>query len=227
MKRRTILIIALANAVAAQTSSDIVPEIGQTMKQNLEVLRQYSYKRRTEIEVKGKSRGARVELVRYVDGRLETVPLETPPSQAGPGRQGGLRGRIIQNKKEAMKEDVERLTNLLHRYVSPDTNSMRMVLDKAAVSRTDPQPEASIKVVAAGLVEPSDSFTLTWSAAEHRPEKIEIRTALDGKPVNAMVDYGCLPNGPFYAARTVVSDAKDDLRITLETFDYAHGGDVR
>jgi hypothetical protein len=222
-KRNTILLLALAAVAAAQTVPGAKPAIGQKMKQNAEALKHYTYKRRTEIEVKGKSRGTRVDLVRYVDGKMETVPLETPSRPAQSSRGGGLRGRMVQkkiaSKKEKMKEDVERLKSLLRSY-SPGSDSMRAVLEKAVISRTGPEPNADIKVVTTGLAKPSDSFTLIWSVTNHRPAQIEIGADLDGKPVRITVEFAALPDGTFYAAHTVVSTPKKDINITMDTFDY-------
>jgi hypothetical protein len=62
-----------------------------------------------------------------------------------------------------------------------------------------------------------DSF---WSVAAHRPDKIEIRTQLDGKPVEATLEYVPFPENSFYVARTMISEAKKDIQISIDTFDY-------
>src|SRR5205823_12055985 len=112
-------------------------------------------------------------------------------------------------------------------YVSPGSENMRAMLEKAKISRTGPEPDASVKIIATGVLQPADSFTLTWSVVNRRPEKLEIRTKLDGKPVSAMVEYASLPAGLFYAAHTVISAPKKDLVIDIDTFDYARSGGAR
>ena len=222
--RMIILLLAFATMVAARVVSEATPAIGRKMKQNAATLQRYTHKRRTEITVKGKSRGARVDLVRYIDGKAETVPLEAPPRPAQSSRARGLRGRMIEpkieNKKEEMTRDVAHLKNLLASY-SPGADSMRQVFEKAAISRTGSGPAADIKLVANGVVKPSDSFTLLWSTADHRPKEIEIHADMDGKPVAITLQYAALPDGTFYAAHTVVSAPKKDVTITIDTFDYA------
>ena len=75
-------------------------------------LKRYSYKRRTEIKTKDKS-FARLDLVRYVDGKMETIPLETPTRPDQSARPRGLRGKIaekkIEQKKDEMKQEREQL----------------------------------------------------------------------------------------------------------------------
>ncbi len=122
---------------------------------------------------------------------------------------------------------MKRLTNLLHSYTSPGSDSMRKMLESAAISRTGPGPDADVKVVANGLAKPSDSFTLIWSVVNHRPAQVDIRAEMDGKPVRITVDYAGLPDGPYYAAHTVISAPKKDLVMTVDNFDYSSAGDAR
>jgi hypothetical protein len=218
-----VLMMILCAAMPGQTDPEAAPAIGQKMRENADALKQYSYKRRTEIRFKDKSRVS-VEEVRYVDGKIQTTTLETPapPAAAGGGR--GLRGMMarkkIEEKKEEMKEEVDRLKSLLQSYTPHGSDSMRQILEKATISRTGPGQDADITVAATGVVQPSDSFTLVWSAASHRPRKIEIHTELDNKPVQLAVDYSALPNGVFYPARTTISLPAKDLTVTVESFDY-------
>jgi hypothetical protein len=85
----------------------------------------------------------------------------------------------VESKKEEMKEEVEHLKSLLQKY-SPGSDSMHATLEKAAISRTGPEQNADVKIVAAGAKKPSDSFTLIWSVANHRHAQIEIRADVDG-----------------------------------------------
>jgi hypothetical protein len=230
MKYIMVLAMACAMIAAAQTPPANGLGIGKKMNQNAEALKHYSFKRRTTIAVAGNLRGARVDLVRYVDGKTETIPLEMPTQPNRSGR-GGLRRMIVEKKiakkKEEMKANMERLESLLHSYTSQRFDSMGSLLQKAAISRTSPGPNADVKVVATGLRQPSDSFTLIWSVMNHRPVEVDIRAELDGKPVHLTVDYASLPNGPYYPAHTTISAPKKELLITVDTFDYEVSGDAK
>jgi len=207
---KILLALFLATVATAQTPATNDLAIGQKMKQNAEALRQYTYKRRTSIEAKGQPRGARLDLVRYVDGKMETVPLESPqrPEQSAGGR--GLRGKIVQNKiekkKEEMKEEREKLTALLHTYLSAGS------FEKATISKVGDD----VKVVAPNM-------TLIWSVANHRPVRMEIHAELEGKPVQMKVEFAALPDGSFYNAHTRISMPKKDLVINIDNFDYTKG----
>jgi hypothetical protein len=221
------ILVTILHAAAAIAATPSVLDIRQVMKQNEETLKQYSYKRRTEVTVKGKILGTRVDLIRYVEGRMESVPLESPvrPRQSPSPRR--LRGKIIEDKiarkKKQITEERERLENLLHTYLSSD--AMRTEFEKASISRTGQGRDAAeVKMVATGIVKPADSFTLIWSVANGRPVSIDIRTELDGKPVQLTLEYATVRSGPFYAARTVISSPKSDSAIRIDTFDYNGSG---
>jgi hypothetical protein len=223
MKWNIAILIATGAIAAAQNPGAL--GIGESLKQNAEELKHYSYKRRTEIQVKDKSLGARVDLVRFVNGKTETIPIETPPRPEQSGGRRGLRGKIIEKrveqKKDEMKEERERLEELLHSYTSPGSDSMRTIFAKAALSRRGPDPDADVEIVAKGIMKSSDSFTLVWSAVNHRPVSIDIRADLDGKPVQLTLEYAALRDGPFYVAHTRIAMPKKETVIRIDNFDYS------
>ncbi len=213
-----ILISTFATLVMAQAQT-AGPEFGQGFKENAQKLQQYGYKRRMDITVKGHS-SERVESVHYVNGKMETVPIETPQRQGGQVQGRGLRGMMVrkkvEKKKEEMKKEVAELRELLSQYTS-GSPSMRAALEKANISHEN----GNVKIEAKGVVQPADSFTMVWNAGAHRPERMEIHTILDKKPVQMMVEYASLRDGPFYPAHTVLSAPAKDLTVSIETFDYS------
>jgi len=223
---RFLLLPAMVFALGAQTAPDSGldrPNVGAAWKRNAEALKTYTYKRRTEITVKGKTPGARLDLIRYVDGEMQAIPLEAPARSAPQPHSRGLGGKIVEKKvekkKDEMRQELERMSGLVQRF-SPGSDAMKAALALATVSRNG-SGSGDIEVLAKGVVRPTDSFMLVWSAANRRPVKIEIHSDLDGKPVTILTEYASLPEGPFYAARTVMSAPKKDLRVTIDTFEYS------
>src|SRR3954471_7586222 len=99
--RKAVLTLVLSlGVVAAQGLTANEFGIGQSMKHNSDVLQHYTYKRRTEITLKGESRGERIDLIRTVDGRKETIPLETTGRTGEARSRRGLRGKIVERKIE-------------------------------------------------------------------------------------------------------------------------------
>ena len=219
MKTIVPTIAILAAAAFAQSPNEIGIAIGQSMKQNAENLLQYTYKRRTEIAVHGEVKNSHVDLVRFENGEMQTVPLSNPP-QSPP--RGGIMGRIAQKKKEETRDYVERLTSLSRRYLSPAGGDMRDLLQRATFSRSGQGAGAEARIVITGVVKPSDSLTMTWNVVTRKPVKTQVRTDLDGDPVEITVDYSLLPEGIAYPIHTMIQSARKQMWIAMDTFDYVH-----
>src|SRR3954449_8816815 len=109
--RAAVALVALCSAmVLAQDKTQ--PSFADGQKANAQALRQYGWKSRTEIKLKGESKNVKLEQVRYdADGKLQKTPIGAPPAaapappQGGRGGRGGrVKGKVIENKKEEFGE---------------------------------------------------------------------------------------------------------------------------
>src|SRR3982750_252409 len=101
--RATVALVVLSSgAVVAQDK--VQPSFAESQKANAQTLRQYTWKSRTEIKLKGESKNVKLEQVRYdANGKVQKTPIGAPPAAAPPpqgGRGGRLKGKVIENKKE-------------------------------------------------------------------------------------------------------------------------------
>ena len=72
---------------------------------NQQALRLYSWLEKTELSLKGEVKSTSIDMCRYgPDGKVQKTPVVQPPP---PEKKRGLKGRIIENKKEEMKEDLQ------------------------------------------------------------------------------------------------------------------------
>src|SRR5215217_2734997 len=101
------LLVALGSTLVLAQGQ---PTFAESQKANAQALRQYSWKSRTEIKLKGESKNVKVEQVRYdANGKLQKTPSGGPPAAgaapaAAParhGRGGGrVKNKVIEKKKE-------------------------------------------------------------------------------------------------------------------------------
>jgi hypothetical protein len=76
------LLVALGSTLALAQGQ---PTFAESQKANAQALRQYSWKSRTEIKLKGESKNVKAEQVRYdVNGKLQKTPICRPPAAAAP-----------------------------------------------------------------------------------------------------------------------------------------------
>lgn len=212
-----------AQPAAAQSPAEEGLAVAAKLKTNSEDSQHYTYKRRTEVQFKDKTR-VRLELVRYVNGRMETVALDNPDNQAqsgsGRGRRRGMLGQNGANKqREELKEEVQQLTGLFRSYTSPGAEATRSMFAKAVISREGPPSDTQVRFAATGVVKPADSVMWLWSIAHQRPDKIEVHTDLDGRPVSMTINFAQAASGPFYPAHVTVQEPKKDLTVNIDQFE--------
>src|SRR3954464_6242193 len=119
----TVALVALCAAmVLAQDKGQ--PPFAESQKANAQTLRQYSWKSRTEIKLKGESKNVKLEQVRYdASGKLQKTPIGAPPAAAPAVAEGGRGGRggrvktkVIENKKEEFGDLMKGLGQLVASY---------------------------------------------------------------------------------------------------------------
>src|SRR3990170_7632950 len=97
----SLLLAAFALTASSLASGQQKEQFAQAQKDNGAALRQYTWKTRTEIKMKGESKSVKLEQVRYdVDGKLEKTPIDgapQPPAKEETGR-GGRRGGKLKEK---------------------------------------------------------------------------------------------------------------------------------
>src|SRR5690349_3913619 len=121
--RGTVALVALCSAIVL-AQDKVQPSFAESQKANAQALRQYSWKSRTEIKVKGESKNVKLEQVRYdANGSLQKTPIGAPAAAAAPapsgrgGRGGGrVKAKVIENKKEEFGELMKGLGQLVASY---------------------------------------------------------------------------------------------------------------
>src|SRR3954454_6510796 len=93
--RAAVVLVALCSPMVVAQDK---PSFAESQKANAQALRQYSWKSRTEIKLKGESKNIKLEQVRYdASGTLQKTPIGAPPAAApapAPApAQGGRGGR--------------------------------------------------------------------------------------------------------------------------------------
>jgi hypothetical protein len=206
--------------VMAQVPADpakFAVQISEKRAENRESLREYSWKTRSEITVKGETKLLKVELVRFdVDGRMQKTTLneETPDQR----KKRGVRGRIQKKKAKKKKEWFGELHGLLRQYSLPTTGKVLDYLDKATFGPGD-RP-GTIRIRGTSVVQPGDELTM-WIDSDTKETKLtKVRTRLDGDTVLLETNHDSLASGLRYQARSIITVPAEDVRMTVENFDY-------
>lgn len=229
MIRQTIIIATLAVAAAAaqeaapdnQALQQRLTALKQSMAQNQAQLKLYAWTETTEVSLKGEIRKREQKDCKYgPDGKVLKTPISYPPAQAGKKR--GLRGKIVANKSEDMKEYLDRVDSLVRRYSPPDPESMEMAF-QVGKARLD---KATGALVFIDYSKPGDKMTLTLDPATKKIRSFAVATYLD-KPedtVTLYAHFSRLADGTNFLEESVLDAQAKEIRIKTTNFGHRKVG---
>ncbi len=201
-------------------------EFAKAQKDNAAALREYTWKTRTEIKMKGESKSVKLEQVRYdLDGKLEKTPIgggapEEPP-QPKQGRQsrrsGRVKDKVVEKKKGEFAELLQNLGKLVASYAHMPADRMQAFAQNAVVS---PGPESQVLIEGKNVLQAGDTLSVSVAPKDYMMRVIEITTSYEEKPVRFKGDFQPLSSGPTHPARLVLEYPDKEVELIVENYDY-------
>ena len=146
-----------------------------------------------------------------------SIWLKPPPPQ----RQRGLKGRIIENKKEEMKEELESAVALVHQYLPPSPDMMQVVMNAGTASVAQ-AGAGRVALKFPGYAKANDALSLTFDSTVKAMQQIEVNTWLD-EPENAVtlrVTMERLPDGTSQPATVILGMPKRNIEVRITNSNY-------
>ena len=146
---------------AAGGAQDRVAALKQSMQDGQAKLRQYQWVETTIISLKGEEKARKQNRCYYgADGKVQKVSLDAPapPAQAqgGGGRRGArVKEKVVENKKDEMKEYMERAAALIHAYVPPDPAKIQAAKEAGRIA-VNPQAGGKVQLVISQYQQPGE-----------------------------------------------------------------------
>ena len=222
MIRRCWIGVVLALSVPALTAAQapdpatMAQEYGKAASANAALMRQYSWKMRVEMTRKGEVKPAKMYHVRFTsDGTLQKTPLTSDKPQK---KTRGIRGRIKKKKIKEAKEWAAEVAEVVKKYSAPSPGTMLDFYNKAKVNLVD---DGSVKMTAAGFLQPGDRATFWLDRQTKAPIRFSFITRLAEDSVRGQIEFGQLADGLRYADRTAIQVPTREVSAIVETFDYA------
>jgi hypothetical protein len=194
-----------------------------SVAENSRKLKQYTYKQTTQLYLGGELRKTQLAQVHYdSSGQRVVVPQDPPDEQQSqqPGRRR-LGGRIIakkiEEKKDEMKEYVERLVGLMGQYLPPNPDRLKAAAPKAQVSMSE---SGDAKIAMKDYLKPGDLMTLAVDPSNKQLNQIVINSWLDEDPASFVVNFARLKDGTNYPSLTTVQSTAKQLELRVTTSDY-------
>jgi hypothetical protein len=208
------------SAQGAATPDQMVASLKQSLAQSQKQLRQYQWIETTVISLKGEEKSRKQEQVYYgADGTLTKLPMGQPPAPPPPpsgGRGGRLKAKVVENKKDEMKDYMERAVQLIHQYVPPPPERIQSAKD-AGHLRVQPIGQGHVSAEFQAFVQPGDLLAIDVDAAGNSLTTVHVKTYLD-KPEDAVtleVRYGTLTDGTSFVAQTTLAAAAKNITVVV------------
>ena len=226
MKRMTVgcvlaalALAAAAGPAAAQDLQERLAAVKQSVAANQQALRSYTWLEKTELSLKGEVKATKVDSCRYgPDGRVQKTPVVQPPP---PEKKRGLRGKIVANKTEEMKEELQATVALIHQYVPPDPGLIQVVMNTGTASVGQAGPQA-LAFTFPGYVKAGDALTITFDKAITGLRQIDVKTWLEKpeEPAMLRVVMQSMPNGVSFPGSIVLSIPASKLEVRITKSNY-------
>ncbi|MEQ1764602.1 MAG: hypothetical protein ABL984_15845 [Pyrinomonadaceae bacterium] len=193
-------------------------QLAVAQQQNAAQLRRYSWKMRTEVWKDGESKSVQVSSMKF-DANGSPQPTQISSTQTKLPT-GGLKGYVAKKKKEELVTILDALSGLAKTYSSIPANKMERFVANATIQPDISTQQSLIRIHGRNILQPDDSMTIWVDAATRRQRKVEIQTIYNNKPVRIVSEFRDLPDGPNYAARSVIEYATENLKISTENTEH-------
>ncbi len=211
-----------AIVVATLAAQDLKQQLAaskQAAALNQQALRSFSWLEKTELRLKGELKSTKVDMCRYgPDGKVQKTPVVEPPP---PEKQRGLKGKMVANKTEEMKGELEAAVALVHQYLPPSPDMMQVVMNAGTASVSQAGPgRASLKFP--GYAKANDALTLTFDSTVKSLQQIDVNTWLD-KPDNTVtlrVTMAALPDGTRHPGTVILGMPKSNIEVRITNSNY-------
>jgi hypothetical protein len=192
--------------------------VKQAAAENKQKLRQYQWVETTQLTLKGDAKPPTKNSCQYgPDGKVQKTPVGPPPQQPSGGR---AKQKIIEKKKEEMKDYIQDVKALLGMYVPPDPQKMQAAFEAKKVSLSPADGAATLVFTDYAL--PGDKMTLSFDTATRKIVGLSINTYMGKEKdvVTLQVKMGSLPDGTNYEQQTVLNASAKQLVVTTTNSNY-------
>lgn len=223
-----VLSIGFVTALAAQeppattSGTDHVTAIKQSLQTSMVALREFQWVETTVVSLKGEEKSRTQNSCQYgADGRVQKTLIGGAAAEDAK-KPRGVRGKVIENKKEDISEAAKEALAVVKQYVPPDPARIQAAKEAGRLSITPPDAKGQVVVTIKDYLKAGDSLTLDVNAATDRLSGVTLSTFTDSAKdkVVLKVAFGAFPDGTVYPATIHLDVAAQNLGVTIENSGY-------
>jgi len=224
--KKNYLILALltfagtAGIFAQADTKELITMIKKNLTDSKANIKNYEWLETTTIFLKGEQKSVKQNQCYYsVDGKLTKV--ETGGGTEAKAK-GGLRGKVIANKKEEMADYIKAAVAKVHTYLPPDAAKLQQIYAAGKTSIQVLEPGKKFKLNFPDYNVPGDMLSISVDKASQKLMVLDVSTYID-KPDEKVVfnvTYSDLPDGTQYAGTTSLDAAAKNVKIVIVNSGY-------
>jgi hypothetical protein len=183
-------------------------------------LRQYEWVETTVTSLKGEEKSRVLKRCYYgAEGGVQKVPLAAPPEAKAPR---GIRGRIVEKKKEELADYMQEAAELVHRYLPPDPALIQKAKDAGNTSIRILEPGKRARVEFRNYLKPGDLFSVEIDLAVNKILGLSVATDLGGEKdvVTLDVRFAAFPDGTIYQSQVALVAQAKKVTVNIENAGY-------
>jgi hypothetical protein len=222
----TLAATLFARPIAAQNQQmqERIAEVKEAAARNKQALAQYTWTEQINIMLKGEQKKQEHFQVRLgPDGKPQKTSLDQPTSDEGGGREGRLKKRIVEKKKEEYKDYADQIKALIQQYVPPEKDKLAGAQQQGNIMvGAQPGAEGQYRLVISNYVKQGDNMTLVVDKVQRDLVSLSIATYLDDPKdaVNVNVQFSAIPGGPNHVSSETINGVSKQLTINIQNSNY-------
>jgi len=222
---RTMGVIALLSFYLVQPAAaqqDHATAVKESLQKSMAALRQYQWVETTVVSIKGEEKSRTQSNCFYgADGKVQKTPVAAPPQDQGKQKRG-VRGKVVENKKEEISDATKEAIALVKQYVPPDPAKIQAAKAAGKLTVTPPDAQGNVQIVIKDYLKAGDSLALSANAATDRIGGVTVATFTDSAKdaVELKVAFGAFADGTVYPATIQLDVAAQKLAVAIENSGY-------
>jgi hypothetical protein len=212
--------IAQVGAGSGEELQRKIAILRESVAENQQKLHGYQWTETTQLTLNGNVKPPTQQMCQYgPDGTVQKFPMGPSPEPPSGGR---LKQRVIEKKKEEMKDYMGEVKNLLSMYVPPDPQRIAQAF-QAGNASLNPIPAAQqTAIVFRNYAQPGDELTIVFDTTARKIRSVSVNTYMDDpkEKVRLTVNMASLPDGTNYAQQTHLDATAKKLQVTTTNAYY-------
>jgi hypothetical protein len=210
------LMIGIPKITAQGDTKAEVAMIKKNLADSKANMKKYEWIETTKIFVKGEQKSAKQKQCYYaVDGKLTKVDIGGGTEEK---KKGGLRGKIIENKKEEMSDYAKKAIAKIQTYLPPTSEKIQKVYGAGKTTVQIVEPNTKFKLNFPDYNETGDILAVSINKPKQKIMAVDVSTSVDDSKEKVVfnITYSDLPDGTQYASKTTLNAPEKDLKIIIE-----------